>query len=93
MDFLTDLTLPPVVQGHSLLCTKGCGVPGRAKFTPVSFLFPAPRRAVSVLCYVVESAQDTHRQRGTNGDSYLFFLCFPLSRTPPPLLGPLFALP
>lgn len=46
---LTDLTLPPVGQGHSVLCAKGCGVPGTAKFTLMSFLSLAPRRALSVL--------------------------------------------
>lgn len=90
---LTDLTLPPVVQGHSLLCAKGCGVPGRAKFTPVTFLSLAPRRAMCVLCYLLESVEDRQAERDKWERVICVLLCFPLSRTPPPPVGPLLAMP
>lgn len=79
---LTDLTLPPVVQGHSMPCAKGCGVPGRAEVTPMSFLSLAPRALSALLPLgVYRGHKEAERDWGE-----LFVFCFPLSRTTP-LIG------
>jgi hypothetical protein len=69
----------------------GCGVPGRANSSQVYFLFLVPRRALSALPLLGVSQGHSDREEGMR-KSYLLFLCFTLSRTPPPA-RPLLALP
>lgn len=88
--FLKELTLPPVVQGHGLLSVGGCGVPGRADSPPR----PSSKKSPVCAFLLFGSPQERHRWRGTCGESYLFFFCAFLSRTPPPPpMRPLLAMP
>lgn len=82
------LTLTPVVQGQGLLYWKAVGELTHPRV--LSFSCSKKRPVCAFLSF--GSLPGRHRRRGTCEESYLFFLCFPLSRTPPPM-RPLLAMP